>query len=360
MVNAGLLVRVFDDRCERMWNPKNYRDEDFGLGEGETFEPDFLPEEEVIEISTDDPHIMTVLGPIPPEELGVCLPHVHLLCDPPGADDDHRLVDTERAEAEVEAFLTMNGRSLVECTTRDCGRNIAGILDIAQWVPAHLVSVTGRKNDPYASQMENASDVESLAEEFIADLTVGMDGTNARAGVIKVGTSLNQITPIERNSIQAAGKAHVRTGAPVTTHTENGTMALELLQLLADAGVASNHVVIGHMDRVPMDMDDHLAVLKTGAFIQFDQIGKSDTYTDQQRADRIAELVNAGFGDQVLLSLDYGRKSLLSSYDGSPGLPYMSEWFMVLLMESGLEAMQVRKLVVENPARALTIQPPAN
>lgn len=343
-----------------MWNPKNYRDEDFGLGEGETFEPDFSSVDEVIEVSIDEPHIMTVLGPISPEELGVCLPHVHLLCDPPGADDDHRLLDTERAEAEVEAFITMNGRSLVECTTRDCGRNIAGILNIAQWVPAHLISVTGRKNNVYASHMENANDEAALAEEFISDLTIGMEGTSARAGVIKVGTSLNHITDVERMSIRAAGRAHTRTGASVTTHTENGTMALELVQYLGESGVSANRVIIGHMDRVPMPMESHIEVLKTGAYLQFDQVGKSDTYTDQQRADRIAELIEAGYGEQILLSLDYGRKSLLSSYDGSPGLPYMSEWFMVLLMESGLEAQQVRQLVIENPARALTVHPPTD
>lgn len=342
-----------------MWNPETYHDDDFGLGDGETFEPEMDPAE-TAEVSTDQPHIMTLLGPIEPDELGVCLPHVHLLCDPPGADEDHRLLDPERAEAEVEAFITMNGRSLVECTTRDCGRMPVEMLGIAQWVPAHLISVTGRKNHPYASLMDNAGDEGSLAEEFVRDLTVGMDGTEARAGVIKVGTSLNQITEIERISIQAAGKAHLRTGATITTHTEEGTMALNLLECLAANGVPANRVILGHMDRVPMPLDAHLDVLRTGAYVQFDQIGKSDTYTDQDRADRVAELYEAGYGSQLLLSLDYGRKSLLSSYDGAPGLPYLSEWFMVLLMESGLQAMQVRELAIDNPARALTIRPPAN
>jgi phosphotriesterase-related protein len=342
-----------------MWNPQTYHDDDFGLDEGETFEPE-QGGEEAVEVSTDGPHIMTLLGPIEPEELGVCLPHVHLLCDPPGADEDHRLLDPERTESEVEAFITMNGRSLVECTTRDCGRNSSGMLDIAQWVPAHLIAVTGRKNHPYASLMDNAGDEESLVEEFVHDLTLGMDGTDARAGVIKVGTSLNGITDVERITLQAAGKAHRRTGASITTHTENGTMALEILECLGANDVPANRVIIGHMDREPMAMETHLEVLKSGAFVQFDQIGKSDTYTDQQRADRIAELYRAGYGSQLLLSLDYGRKSLLTAYDGAPGLPYLSEWFMVLLMESGLEALQVRELAIDNPARALTIHPPAS
>lgn len=340
-----------------MWNPETYHDDDFGLEEGERFEPD-LTGDEVAEASTDGPHIMTLLGPIEPEELGVCLPHVHLLCDPPGSDDDHRLLDVERAEAEVEAFITMNGRSLVECTTRDCGRMTPGMLEIAQWVPAHLIGVTGRKNHSSASMMSNAHDQDSLVDEFMQDLTTGMDGTGARAGVIKVGTSLNEITDIERIAMQAAGEAHKQSGAPVTTHTENGTMALEILETLGVNGVASDRVVIGHVDRMPMPLGAHLEILQTGAYLQFDQIGKSEIYTDQQRADRIAELYRAGYGSQLLLSLDYGRKSLLSAYDGAPGLPYMSEWFMVLLMESGLEATQIRELAIDNPARALTIHPP--
>lgn len=340
-----------------MWNPRTYHDEDFGLGEDESFEPE-LRDDEIPGVPTNEPHIMTLLGPIVPEELGICLPHVHLLCDPPGADTDHRLTDVDSAESEVEAFVTMNGRSLVECSTRDAGRILPPLLEIAGWVPAHLISVTGRHNHRYASEMPNALNRESLAEEFVSELTVGIEATEARAGVIKVGTSLNEITDVERTSLLAAADAHQRTGAPITTHTENGTMALELLEILSLNGVSANRAIIGHVDRVPMSFDQHASIAKTGAYLQFDQIGKSEEYTDQMRAERIVELIHAGYGDQILLSLDYARRSMLVSYDGKPGLPYLSEWFMVLLLEAGLEAMDVRKLVIDNPARALTIHPP--
>lgn len=342
-----------------MWNPRTYDDADFGLLDGESFEPE-IDNADIPSVPTTEPHIMTLLGPIAPEELGICLPHVHLLCDPPGADLDHRLTDVDSAESEVEAFVTMNGRSLVECSTRDVGRIVAPLLEIAGWVPAHLISVTGRHNHRYASAMPNALDQDSLTEEFVGELTVGTEGTSARAGVIKVGTSLNEITEVERTSIQAAASAHARTGAPITTHTENGTMALELIEVLGLNGVAANRVIVGHVDRVPMSLNQHLAIARTGAFLQFDQIGKSEEYTDQVRAERVVELIEAGFGDQILLSLDYARRSMLVSYDGKPGLPYLSEWFMVLLLEAGLEALDVRNLVIDNPARALTIHPPSS
>lgn len=340
-----------------MWNPRTYHDEDFGLGEGESFEPE-SHEDELHTVSTSDPHIMTILGPIVPEELGICLPHVHLLCDPPGADEDHRLTDVDSAESEIEAFITMNGRSLVECSTRDAGRIVAPLLEIAGWVPAHLISVTGRHNHRYASEMPNALDKAGLAQEFVSELTTGIESTTAKAGVIKVGTSLNEISEVERITIQAVAEAHVATGAPVTSHTENGSMALELIESLGINGVPANRVVVGHVDRIHMPMDTHTEIARTGAFLQFDQIGKTDHYTDQMRAERVVELIDAGFGDQILLSLDYASRSLLVSYDGKPGLPYLSEWFMVLLLEAGLEAPDVRRLVIDNPARALTIHPP--
>lgn len=340
-----------------MWNPKTYHDEDFGLGDNESFEPD-VRDDEIPIVQLIEPHIMTLLGPIVPEELGICMPHVHLLCNPPGADEDHRLTDVDSAESEIEAFVTMNGRSLVECSTRDAGRIVTPLLEIAGWVPAHLISVTGRHSHLYASQMPNALDQDSLTEEFVSELTVGLEETGARAGAIKVGTSLNDITEVERATLQAAAEAHVRTGAPITSHTENGTMALELIETLGLNGVAANRVIIGHVDRVPMSLEAHLEIARSGAFLQFDQIGKSEEYTDQMRAERVVELIEAGFGDQILLSLDYARRSLLVSYDGQPGLPYLSEWFMVLLLEAGMQAMDVRRLVIENPARALTIHPP--
>lgn len=340
-----------------MWNPRTYHDEDFGLDDDETFEPrDY--EKEVPVVSTSDPHVMTLLGPIEPEDLGICLPHVHLLCDPPGADEDHRLTDVDSAESEVEAFVTMNGRALVECSTRDAGRMTAPLLEIAGFVPAHLIAATGRHNHRYASQMPNALDRDSLTEEFVNELTVGVDGTDARAGVIKVGTSLNDITDVERATLHAAAAAHRQTGAPITTHTENCTMALETIETLGLNGVTADRVIIGHVDRVPMSLNQHLRLARTGALLQFDQIGKSEEYTDQKRAERVVQLIEAGFGDQILLSLDYGRRSQLVSYDGKPGLPYLSEWFMVLLLEAGLEALDVRKLVVDNPMRALTVHPP--
>ena len=337
-----------------MWNPRTYHDTDFGLADGESFEPDTLEEE----ISTGEPHIMTLLGPIPPAELGICLPHVHLLSDPPDVLEDFHLNDADRAEAEIETFVTMNGRSLVDGATADTGRDVASLLNLAGWVPAHLLGVTGRHSHRFASRMTNALDVDSLAQELIADLTEGMDGTTARAGLIEVAVGDDRPTDVEMTSLIAAALAHEQTGASVTTFTEVGTHAIGLVQRLALTGVAADRVIVGHVDRVPMSDHALREILATGAYIQFDQIGLNEQYTDQQRAERIFALCEQGFASQILLSLDYDRRSQQIAWGGGPGFSYLSEWFMVQLMEVGLDTDAIRRLVVENPAAALTIVPP--
>ena len=344
-----------------MWDPRTYQDTDFGLDEGESFEPQDAWDV-ASGVSMEGPHVMTLLGPIDPLELGVCLPHVHLLCDPVALTEenpDYRLDDEAMAEEEIEAFVTMNGRSLVECSTRDYGGDIAGLVNIAGWAPVHLIAVTGRHKHLHASRLEGATDVDTLAAEFIRDLRSGIGETDAKAGVIKIGTSLDEITEVERASIEAAGAAHQATGAAVTTHTEDGTMALEQLDLLRAQGVASHRVIVGHMDRKPMDPAYLRAIADTGACLSFDQIGKSGHVTDEDRTRVITSLVEDGYGARIVLSEDYGRKSLLLAYGGAPGLAYLQEWFMVMLMEMGLDAMTIRGMAVDTPARMLTIHPPA-
>jgi 5-phospho-D-xylono-1,4-lactonase len=343
-----------------VWDPRSYEDTDYGLAPDESFEPTDAWDVDT-SVSTDDPHVMTLLGPIDPIELGVCLHHVHLLCDPLAiteSNPDYRLDDEGRAEDEIETFVTMNGRSLVDASTRDYGRNISGLVNIAGWVPVHLMTVTGRHKHLHASRMENALNVDGLAKEFIDEIRSGIEGTPARAGVIKVGTSLNEITPVEWAAIEAAGIAHASTGVPITTHTEDGTMALEQLELLGKQGVSPSRVIIGHLDCRPMDPGYLKAIAESGAFLSFDQIGKTEPFTDADRARALSALLESGYGDQVVLSEDYGKKSLLLAYGGQPGLAYLQEWFMVMLMDMGINALDIRKMVVENTARALTVHPP--
>ncbi|MCK9911467.1 phosphotriesterase-related protein, partial [Microbacteriaceae bacterium K1510] len=82
---------------------------------------------------------------------------------------------------------------------------------------------------------------------------------------MKFGTGYNRITPLEEKTLRAVARAHHETKAPVHSHTEAGTMALEQIELLRSENVDLRNVSFGHMDRNP-DPYYHEQVARTGAY----------------------------------------------------------------------------------------------
>jgi predicted metal-dependent phosphotriesterase family hydrolase len=325
---------------------------DYGFAPGERFEP------VEIEVAFDlsQPHIMTALGPIKPDEFGFALHHEHVIANPVAANDpDLVLDDPEASLAELELFHAAGGRGLVDMSTADYGRDILAMAQIAAHSPVHLVIATGHHKDLYAAPYAGDESINQIAARNVRELTEGIDGTAIRAGVIKAGTSLDEITPVEERVLRAASRAHLATGAPISTHTERGTMAIEQTGIFKEEGVDPSRVIIGHMDH-RLDGSYLKALLDTGVFVSFDQISKTQYGSDESRAAMVKTLVDSGYTSQILLSGDLARKSKLRAYGGEPGLTNLIDNFPLILMDAGLDAQTVRELFVENPARALTIR----
>jgi phosphotriesterase-related protein len=130
-------------------------------------------------------------------------------------------------------------------------------------------------------------------------------------------------------------------------------MAMEQLAILREEGVDPARVIVGHLD-FALDEDYLLRVLDTGAFVSFDQVSKEKYAPDAARAALLKRLADAGHLHQLLFSGDLARKSYWLSYGGGPGFWYLLESFPVTLMEAGFEAAEVRRMLVDNPAMALS------
>jgi predicted metal-dependent phosphotriesterase family hydrolase len=331
------------------------QDYDWGLAPDESFEPDELPDD----IITDQPHVMTALGPIAPGALGLTLHHEHVIAKPMdvGSQDPDLLLDSvDAAVAELEDAFFLGLRGIVDMTPADYGRDPGAILAVAQRVPVHVIVITGHHKHFHAAPWIGDKSVAEIAAQSIDEIVTGIGGTNVRAGVIKAGTSLNEITEVEDRVLRAAAQAQLATGAPISTHTDKGTMALEQLAILREEGIALDRVVIGHLD-FALDEDYLLRVLDTGAFISFDQVSKTKYASDEARASMLAKLAARGHLNQLLISGDLARKSYWLAYEGGPGFRYLIESFPVTLMEAGLSAVDVRTILIENPEMALATQP---
>lgn len=304
------------------------------------------------------PFIRTVLGDIDPTDLGVCYPHEHVLCSPPPdvADRDLEMDSEAAAIQELTWFKQAGGHALVDMTPADYGRNAPGMKRVSEATGIHIIATTGLHKDKYSARMVKDKSIEELADHFARDVMEGVDGTDIKAGVIKAASSLNTITPNEEKVFRAAAKAHHMTGAAISTHTEAGTMGLEQIQLLTAEGADPQHIIIGHIDR-KLEWDYHLAMLKTGVTLSYDQISKEKYVPDSQRVEFILRLVKEGFGKQIVLGGDLARKSYWPSYGtgGGPGLTYILWRFIPWLRSEGLSEDAIQDLLVNNPARVLAL-----
>src|SRR5262252_7895111 len=91
------------------------------------------------------PRVMTVLGPIAPEELGVTQTHEHLVLNLKRAS--HRLDALQNNEPliveEVSLFRQAGGRSIVDLTNNGMGRDPRAMKRIAEATGLHVVAGCG-------------------------------------------------------------------------------------------------------------------------------------------------------------------------------------------------------------------------
>jgi 5-phospho-D-xylono-1,4-lactonase len=304
--------------------------------------------------------IRTVTGDIDPQQLGFTYLHEHLIGaeTKPDGDPDLTLDDETAAIKELNLFYDAGGRGLVEMTPKDHSRNPEALKRISEASGVHITGVTGFIKAASAQPFVEGLTIHQIAEEMIRDVVEGIGDSGIRAGVIKGGSSKNQIKPIEENIFRAAAIAHRETGAAISTHTDGGTMALEQIALLRSKGVSPERMLIGHLDR-NMDWDYHLAVANTGVYFGYDQFSKTKYYPDELRIEFIVKLVKAGFRDQLALSGDLARRSNFPSYgsEGGAGYTHLISRVVPMMLDAGLTQADIDAIFINNPARLLGFDP---
>lgn len=302
--------------------------------------------------------IQTVTGKILPEELGICSAHEHLSIDLSRIkkNPDTILDDEAGMVEELTHFREGGGQAMVELTNEGMGRHPERLRRLSGKTGVHIITCTGFYKDPYIPSFAEGWSAEEFAAFFIKEATEGIGDTGIFPGVIgEVGTSENEIKPIEKELLIGAALAGKATGLPVSTHTTLGTIGIRQIELMAGQhGLPTNQLIIGHQDLNP-NKDEVLEVLRTGAFIGFDTIGKTNYRPDEDRLAFLLDFIEAGFHKQVLLSADLTRKSHWKKH-GGPGYDLILQGFIPKLREHGVSEDVIEDLLIHNPARAFDIR----
>jgi len=241
--------------------------------------------------------------------------------------------------AEVAKVKSEGIACIVDAGHPDMGRDIDFIRQVSMKSGVPIVAGGGFYSQPFYPK-----EISTMSEEQIVKALIKQADDDVLGAFGEIG-SWDEITADERKVFRAVGKAHVATNIPIFTHTGiPGKSALEQLDILEDAGVKPDRVVIGHLGNlVDANVYVHKAVCRRGAFVGFDRQGGNG---DAQQVPLVMALIEAGFADHLMFSAD-----------ASSGYAKTMTVFVPKLKAAGATDQVLHRIMVDNPRRFLAFVP---
>jgi phosphotriesterase-related protein len=337
--------------------------------------------------------VETVLGPVPPSDLGLTLMHEHLLIDltPPAlradaaaagldvrAEDCFKLTwgqyqvpanfvlhDHEVALAELAEFRAAGGSTLVDLTTGGLSPDPDGLVELSRRSGVHVVMGCGHYVHEYQDPANADRSVEGFAAEMVSQLTTGAWGTEVRAGIIGEIGCQSPWTDQERRVMRGALLAQSETGAALNAHPGRSPgQPFELVAAARAAGAPLDRFVISHLDRTLFEIDDFLRLADSGCVLELDLFGWEtahyfpnpavDLPNDATRVRIIRALVDHGHLERILISQDVCTRSRLGRYGGH-GYQHIPANVLPLMLRRGFDEDEIDTIIRRNPARLLTL-----
>ena len=317
--------------------------------------------------------INSVTGPLSAGQLGRTLMHEHFLFGYCGYQGDVTLGGfreeeyTQACLKAVEDARAYGIQTIVDATTNECGRNVRFLKKIADMTGMNIICSTGfyfeaESSYAYWNFRKGFADIqEEIYEMMMTEITKGIDGTDIKAGVIKLASSYNEITPMEEIFFKAAARDQKETGVVIITHTQQGTMGPQQADLLISNGANPKKIAIGHMCG-NTSVYYQTEVLKRGVYVNFDRFGLEGdlfhTPTDNERMDVIKALIDKGYGSRILLGHDsvnvnLGRPIIMNDFMKEAlkdaNIRTIGAKVLPGLAARGLSDPQINSLLEDNP-----------
>jgi phosphotriesterase-related protein len=324
------------------------------------------------------PQVQTVLGPVDASALGRVLMHEHVFVltadvqqnypDEWGSEDD-RVAD---AVARLRELAAAGITTIVDVTVIGQGRYIPRIARIAGQVPElNIIVATGcytfdevpmffLRRTPRDEALAGRPASDPMLGFFIKDITEGITGTGARAGMLKCAVDVKGLTKGVERVLRNVARAHVATGGtPITIHARAaGRHGPQILGVLRDEGVDLSRVVLGHSGDAVRDPDYLTEMAEAGLTLGMDRFGIDHLATFQERSDLVVELCRRGLAGRMVLSHD---ASCHIDWFSPGSLAALKEWHYLhvsqdvlpYLRDHGVSDADIDAMLVGNPARIL-------
>lgn len=275
-------------------------------------------------------------------------------CDPYAILDNALMDEYDVALLELKQFKKYGGDTMVDCTLDEIGRDAEKLKKISLESGVNIIMGCGHYYYKAHFDYVKESSVNELYEEIKNDITVGVQGTNIKAGLIgEIGTSAI-VTEDEKKCLRAGGIASAEFNKAIHVHTdlytENG---FEIIDILKKEGVKSQKICIDHID-VLIRPDYIFKLLDQGVYIEFDNFGKEFFVNskrrfayDLERIKMIKQIIDKGYASQILISNDICLKSMLACYGGN-GYSHILDTVKAMALENGISEKIYKNIITNN------------
>ena len=311
------------------------------------------------------PTLETVLGPIESDDLGFTLSHEHVGTNAAGLRHTYpEFIDrdgiVEQSTAALKEAYSEGLRTIVDVSTFDLGRDIETIAQVSRQSGVNILVATGNHLAVPRPFGDVAPDV--IAPMYVREIEQGIEETGIKAAVIKVASDRGGITQPQEVILRAAARAHLQTGAPISTHTWSpDRVGDEQVAVLEEEGVDLNRVYIGHSND-DTDLAYLLGLLDKGVWLGLDRYpgGRVPGTPDWEGRTEVAwKLMSPGFTERIMLSHDYsvpkarhGAEVQEERRRANPdGYNFISRKVLPRLRELGATENDIHQLMVVNPRK---------
>ena len=305
----------------------------------------------------------TILGDIHPGQMGVTYSHEHIVIDESYVTMEYPsfiLNDQKKIAGELIEINQLGCSTMVDTMPANAGRNVLMLAEISLATGINILACTGMHLEMYypQSHWRYTYNEDQLTRLFVEDITVGIDKfdyngplverTTHKAGLIKLATAEEPITIHQEKIFRAVVNAHMITGTPILTHTNNGGLAIAQAEMFQRLGADLSHVVISHVDK-NKDLGYHHALMQTGVNVEYDSAFRWNN-EDENWTYTLLEKLLPLYPNQFTVGMDAARNAYWKSYGGAPGLSYLLTTFKRQMHRRTLDAF-LDNLFVVNPGR---------
>jgi phosphotriesterase-related protein len=311
---------------------------------------------------SSDRAVMTVRGPIRATQMGTTLSHEHVLANfQPLADREKQPWTYDQDEVVkvvlpyLEQIKKLGCRTFIDCTAVALGRDPRLLKRLSEKTGLHIVTVTGNYaavNAQFLPPYVFADSVDALAQRWIREAKSGIEGTDIRPGLIKLGFNGGPLTDTEQKLIRAASIAHRRTGLTIGAHTGPAVSAFAQLSMLEKTGVHPSAWIWIHAQNEP-ERSQHIKAARMGAWVSFDGVSPA---TLAVYVELVKSMRNEGLLHRVLVSQDAGWYHVGEPQGGAfRTFATVFTEFIPAIRGAGFTEADIRTLFIDNPARAFSI-----